>query len=215
MAYRKEEGCAPVGRARRARRSGEADSSPPVGRARRARRRGEADSHPPVGRARRARRREGRRTPVRRRRKRRSGDRLPPAAPPRIPRENRVRGCAKTTRRQADGTTRNRPPRSEGGRGRSRRLVVSSSCRPWPFAGGGLPPYAAFRPEKNGRIEESDALASLAIWRTLGQDEQTARSRGSSSSCCGYRNRNRGSRRCWNCSRPGRTTSSCRPNRHR
>ena len=38
-----------------------------------------------------------------------------------------------------------RIPRDEGGQGQSRCLVVLSSCRPWPFAGGGLPPNPALR----------------------------------------------------------------------
>lgn len=46
---------------------------------------------------------------------------------PRAPRENRTRRFARTTRRRADGTTRKRPPRPEGGRGRSCRPVVASS----------------------------------------------------------------------------------------
>ena len=66
-------------------------------------------------------------------------------------REERARRFARTTRRRADGTTRNRPPRPEGGRGRSCRLVVASSCRPWPDCGGGPPRSAAGRRHRRRR----------------------------------------------------------------
>ena len=70
------------------------------------------------------------------------GDLTPLLRGPRTLREERARRFARTTRRRADGTTRNRPPRPEGGRGRSCRPVVASSLavrreKPPPSAAGG------------------------------------------------------------------------------
>ena len=69
----------------------------------------------------------------------------PLAASPRV---EWIQRFARTTRRRADGTTRNRPPRPEGGRGRSCRPVVPSSRRPVVLSSlaerrGGPPPSAA------------------------------------------------------------------------